>query len=60
MDIRQYRHPHPLAHLAVIWAAVFVGYWAYWELTLASLLLPPGMVAAPVRLYNLMHYGQSI
>lgn len=41
------------------WGVVFVCYWAYWDLTLASLLLPPGMAAAPLRLYNLMHYGQS-
>ena len=41
------------------WGVVLVCYWAYWDLTLASLLLPPGMAAAPLRLYNLMHYGQS-
>ncbi len=37
---------------------LLVCYWAYMELTLPSLLAPPGMTPAPVVLYNLMHYGQ--
>ncbi len=37
---------------------LLVCYWAYIELTLPSLLAPPGMTPAPVVLYNLMHYGQ--
>ncbi len=39
-------------------ALMLVCYWAYIELTLPSLLAPPGMTPAPVVLYNLMHYGQ--
>jgi len=41
------------------WAMALVYYWAYWELTATSLLAPPGMVSAPARLYNLMHYTQN-
>ena len=37
---------------------LLVSYWAYIELTLPSLLAPPGMTPAPVVLYKLMHYGQ--
>jgi len=33
--------------------------WGYLELTPVSILAPPGMTSAPVRLYNLMHYGRS-
>jgi ABC-type Fe3+ transport system permease subunit len=40
------------------WGLLLVCYWAYIELTLPSLLAPPGMTPAPVVLYNLMHYGQ--
>ncbi|MFO1521497.1 MAG: hypothetical protein U1G05_05555 [Kiritimatiellia bacterium] len=29
------------------------------DLTLPSLLAPPALPHAPVRLYNLMHYGHS-
>lgn len=41
------------------WGIVLLCNWAYLDLTISSLLAPTGMVAAPVRLYNLMHYGQS-
>ena len=46
------------------WALHFLAFgllffWAYSDLTMASILAPPGIVSAPVRLYNLMHYGQS-
>ena len=34
-------------------------YWGYLDLTIAATLSPTGMVSAPVRLYNLMHYGRS-
>jgi ABC-type Fe3+ transport system permease subunit len=40
-----------------LWAAAFVCYWGYWELTATSILMPVGMVSAPVLLYNLMHYS---
>mgnify|MGYP007073185894 FL=1 len=39
------------------WAFVIVFFWAYLELTIASMLSPPGMEPAAMRLYNLMHYG---
>lgn len=38
---------------------VLLFFWAYSDLTIASILAPAGIVSAPVRLYNLMHYGQS-
>lgn len=34
--------------------------WGYLELTPVSILAPPGVTSAPVRLYNLMHYGRSM
>jgi ABC-type Fe3+ transport system permease subunit len=34
--------------------------WGYLELTPVSILAPPGLTSAPVRLYNLMHYGRSM
>jgi ABC-type Fe3+ transport system permease subunit len=33
--------------------------WGYLELTPVAILAPPGVTSAPVRLYNLMHYGRS-
>jgi hypothetical protein len=41
------------------WAGFLVLCWAYFDLTAASLLAPPGLTAVSVRLYNLMHYGAS-
>jgi hypothetical protein len=41
------------------WAGFLLFCWAYFDLTAASLLAPPGLTTAPVRLYNLMHYGRS-
>lgn len=41
------------------WGAALLCYWGYLDLTSAALLAPSGMVTAPVRLYNLMHYGRS-
>jgi len=43
----------------IFWSTVLVWYWAYWEMTPASLLAPPGAMSFSVRLYNFMHYGQS-
>ncbi|MGE0375757.1 MAG: hypothetical protein AB7Q45_10125 [Planctomycetaceae bacterium] len=40
-------------------AAGLLGLWGYLELTPYSILAPPGMMAAPVRLYALMHYSRS-
>jgi ABC-type Fe3+ transport system permease subunit len=41
------------------WALALIAFWAYLDATSAALLAPVGWVSAPVRLYNLMHYGQS-
>ena len=41
------------------WLATLACYWAYLDVTATSLLAPMGMATAPVRLYNLMHYGRS-
>ncbi len=41
------------------WGIVLLCYWAFWELTPSATLAPPGMLTAPVLLYNFMHYGQS-
>jgi iron(III) transport system permease protein len=41
------------------WAGALLAFWAYWDLTSASMLHPSSMVPAPVRLYNLMHYGHN-
>jgi ABC-type Fe3+ transport system permease subunit len=41
------------------WAAVLVWYWAYWELTAASILAPPAATPFVVRMYNFMHYRQD-
>jgi ABC-type Fe3+ transport system permease subunit len=41
------------------WAGFLLFCWAYFDLTAASILAPPGLAPAFVRLYNLTHYGQS-
>jgi ABC-type spermidine/putrescine transport system permease subunit II len=41
------------------WSAGLLVYWAYLDLTAATLLAPTGMVAAPVRLYNQMHFSRT-
>jgi ABC-type Fe3+ transport system permease subunit len=43
----------------IFWTTALLCYWAYWDLTAPSILMPVGMVAAPVRLYNFMHYSQT-
>lgn len=40
-------------------AVAVLCYWAYLDLTSASLLDPPGMASVVKRLYNFMHYGHS-
>ncbi len=40
-------------------AAGILCLWGYLELTPVAILAPPGITSAPVRLYNLMHYGRS-
>ncbi len=41
------------------WVAFLLFCWGYFDLTASSILAPPGMTPVSVRLYNLMHYGQS-
>lgn len=41
------------------WSMVLLTYWGYLDLTVSSLLAPVAIVSAPVRMYNLMHYGRS-
>ncbi|HUV38064.1 MAG TPA: hypothetical protein VMY39_00545, partial [Planctomycetota bacterium] len=40
------------------WVLFLLFFWAYFELVVSALLAPSGMTPAPVRLYNMMHYGQ--
>lgn len=42
-----------------IWGVVPLVWWSYFDLTISSILAPPGSVSAPVRLFNQMHYGHS-
>jgi hypothetical protein len=41
------------------WGIVLICYWAFLDGTVAALLAPVAWTSSPVRLYNLMHYGQS-
>jgi len=41
------------------WGMVLICTWAYLDGTIAALLAPAAWISSPVRLYNLMHYGQS-
>lgn len=41
------------------WAVVVLAFWAYWNVTLSSILAPNQAQPSAVRLYNLMHYGQN-
>lgn len=34
-------------------------YWAYWDLSMPSILVPSGMTPAPVRLFIDMHFGRN-
>jgi iron(III) transport system permease protein len=38
---------------------LLICYWAYLDGTIAAMLAPAAWVSSPVRLVNLMHYGQS-
>ena len=40
-------------------AVVLLFIWAYWDLTASAILAPITMTPVTVRLYNLMHYGQT-
>ncbi|MBS0264871.1 MAG: hypothetical protein JSS02_23245 [Planctomycetes bacterium] len=41
------------------WGVVVLAYWAFFDLTTASLLAPVTIVSAPVMLYNQMHFGKN-
>ena len=41
------------------WMLTVLCFWAYMELTLPSLLAPVGLVTAPSRLYEKMHFGRN-
>lgn len=41
------------------WAVVLLAFWAYWDVTISSILAPNNAMTSSVRLYNLMHYGQN-
>jgi ABC-type Fe3+ transport system permease subunit len=41
------------------WSAFLLFAWAYGDLTAGSILAPISMTPVTVRLYNLMHYGQT-
>ncbi len=41
------------------WACALLCYWAYWDVTAPAILMPIGLTATTVRLYNLMHYSQT-
>lgn len=41
------------------WSVVLLAWWAYIGVIIPALLAPVGTTAAPVRLYNLMHYGRN-
>lgn len=40
-------------------AVVILSFWAYWNVTIGSILAPTQAQPVAVRLYNLMHYGQN-
>lgn len=42
-----------------VWAIFLLFCWGYLDLTAAAILAPIGMTPVSVRLYNLMHYGQT-
>ena len=41
------------------WVGFLLFCWGYFDLTASAILAPPGMTTVTVRLYNLMHYGQT-
>ncbi|MFK7776711.1 MAG: hypothetical protein QM501_01150, partial [Gimesia sp.] len=36
-----------------------LAFWAYWDVTISSILSPNNTMNSAVRLYGLMHYGQN-
>jgi len=41
------------------WTVVILAFWAYWDVTISSILSPNNTTTSSVRLYGLMHYGQN-
>ncbi|MCH9654240.1 MAG: hypothetical protein K0U89_10265 [Planctomycetes bacterium] len=41
------------------WAVVLLAFWAYWDVTISSILAPNNTMTSSIRLYGLMHYGQN-
>ncbi|WP_417389426.1 hypothetical protein [Gimesia sp.] len=41
------------------WAVVVLAFWVYWDVTISSILAPHSGMTSAVRLYGLMHYGQT-
>ncbi len=41
------------------WAGFLLFCWAYFDLTAAALLAPPGLTTVALRVFNLMHYGRT-
>ena len=50
--------PGPRPHRAIAFWLVLVCWWAYFNLTAATLLHPVAMPLSPVVLYREMHYGR--
>lgn len=48
-----------LRHRPAWFSWMLLSYWAYLDLTSAAMLAPTGMASAPVRLYDLMHFGHK-
>lgn len=41
------------------WAVAVLAFWVYWDVTISSILAPNSGMTSAVRLYGLMHYGQT-
>lgn len=41
------------------WSVIILAFWAYWDVTMSSILSPNNTMTSSVRLYGLMHYGQN-
>jgi iron(III) transport system permease protein len=67
--LRSSPQPQPRRHASKIlwdmktkplfWVAFILFWWAYFDLAGPAILSPSSMTPISVRLYNLMHYGQS-
>lgn len=41
------------------WSVAVLAFWVYWDVTISSILAPNSGMTSAVRLYGLMHYGQT-